>query len=317
MTERDSTTSDLTARLKTEAFSLGFDACGIARADAPDPDDRLGEWIARGFHADMDWITRTRDLRQDVQQKLPGAQSVIVVARNYYHPPPEQPDGTGKVARYAWGRDYHKVVKKPLVNLARWLDATSPGTSYPAVDSGPVLERSWAERAGLGWIGKNSLVLRRDLGSWFFLGVILTTTKLDPDEAVVEHCGSCRACIDACPTDAIVDEQVVDARRCISYHTIENRDLIPEDLQADFGDWIFGCDICQEVCPWNRFAKESDAPGFAVRPGVPFPRLDELVNIDEDSFDERFAGSAIRRAKATGMRRNAAIAIMNQEKKNG
>ncbi|HNR29927.1 MAG TPA: tRNA epoxyqueuosine(34) reductase QueG [Candidatus Hydrogenedentes bacterium] len=302
-------------QMKRAARELGFDACGIARAEAPDPEDRLGAWLERGYHADMAWMARTRAARQDPQLLLPGAKSVIVVARNYHHPRPEQPPGSGKVAAYAWGRDYHKVLRRPLRALAATVEGFEPGArTYCRIDSGPVLERAWAARAGVGWIGRNSLVLRRDLGSWFFLGVILTTVELAPDRPVEDCCGSCRACIDACPTRAIVAPGVVDSRLCISYHTIENRGEIPEALHAAFRDWVFGCDICQEVCPWNRFAKTTDEAAFHPRPGVAHPALAELAEQDEDAFNARFAGTPVRRAKHGGMLRNARIALGNAKR---
>lgn len=296
------------AAVKECAANLGFDACGIAPAGPIDPEDRLGQWLGAGYHADMDWMVRTRAIRQDPREKMPGAQSVVVVARNYYHPRPDAGPDTGKVARYAWGRDYHKVLKKPLLKLARFLDAFGTNTpSYAAVDSGPVMERAWAERAGIGWVGKNSLVLRRDVGSWFFLGVVLTEVALTPDAPVSDHCGTCRACLDACPTDAFVAEGVVDAGKCISYQTIENRGEIPVELHQDMEGWVFGCDICQEVCPWNRFATTGSESDFAPREGHANPNLDDLLAMSEAEFDREFAGTPIRRTKWQGMLRNAQI----------
>lgn len=301
--------------VKARAAELGFDACGIAEAGPVDPEDRLGQWLRAGYHADMDWMARTRNVRQDPRHKMPGARSIVVVARNYYQPGPDPAPGRGKVARYAWGRDYHKVLRKPLIALARFLDAFGVETpSYASVDSGPVMERAWAERAGVGWVGKNSLVLRRDIGSWFFLGTVITEVSLAPDAPVTEHCGTCRACLDACPTDAIVADGVVDSNRCISYQTIENREEIPSQLHSQLAGWVFGCDICQDVCPWNRFARPTTEPGFAARSGQTNPDLDELLKLDERRFDARFAGTAIRRAKWRGMVRNARIALRNAGK---
>jgi len=292
--------------VKAYAGELGFDACGIAEAGLIDPEGRLDRWIEAGYHADMDWMARTRSTRQDPREKLPGARSVIVVARNYYHPRPEPGPNAGKVARYAWGRDYHKVLRKPLIKLARYLDSFGVETpSYASVDSGPVMERAWAERAGVGWVGKNSLVLRRDLGSWFFLGTVISEVALAPDSPVMDHCGTCHACIDACPTDAFVEEGVVDATRCISYQTIENRGVIPADLEEKLEGWVFGCDICQEVCPWNRFARVSTEPDFAPRSGQANPRIDAFLEMDEETFNKRFEGSPLRRTKWQGMVRNA------------
>ena len=294
--------------VKAFATKLGLDACGIAQAGPADPEDRLGEWLAAGYHADMDWMATTKAIRQNPQIKMPGARSVVVVARNYYYPDPAADAGTVKVARYARGRDYHKVLKKPLLQLARFLDdfgTVQP--SYAAVDSGPVMERAWAERSGIGWIGKNSLVLRRDIGSWFFLGTVITEVVLAPDSPIADNCGTCRACLDACPTDAFVKEGVVDARKCISYQTIENRATVPEDLHEKMEGWVFGCDICQEICPWNRFQQTSTEPDFAPREGQAHPRLDELLDMNEETFNVRFAGTPIRRAKHAGILRNARL----------
>ncbi|MFP4500062.1 MAG: tRNA epoxyqueuosine(34) reductase QueG [Candidatus Hydrogenedentota bacterium] len=298
--------------LKTRARELGFDACGVARAEPPDPEDRLGQWLAAGYHADMYWIAHTRDIRQDATQKVPGARSVVVVAHTYYQPRPAPPPGAAQVAMYAWGRDYHRVLIKPLRALADYLGMLQPGTqSYAEIDSGPVLERCWAERAGIGWTGKNSLTLRQDMGSYFFLGTIITTAELAPGEPVADHCGSCRACIDACPANAIVAEGVVDSRRCIAYQTIENRADIPGDMQANFGRWVFGCDICQEVCPWNRFAKQTDTPDFTPRPHQVNPDAAELATLDAPTFHARYAGSPLMRPKHAGMVRNARIVLRN------
>lgn len=292
--------------VKARATELGFDACAIAEAGPIDPEDHLGQWLDAGHHADMGWMETTKSIRQDPRLKLPGARSVVVVARNYHQPDPDAAPGTGKVARYARGRDYHKVLKKPLIALARFLDAFGvEQPSYAAVDSGPVMERAWAERAGLGWIGKNSLVLRRDIGSWFFLGTVITEVALAPDAPLPSHCGTCRACLDACPTDAFVAEGVLDARKCIAYHTIENRAEIPDEIGRNLEGWVFGCDICQEVCPWNRFARPTTEVDFAPRPGQAHPDLEGLLGLDETAFNERFAGTPIRRTRHSGMQRNA------------
>lgn len=301
------------AAVKAQAAALGFDACGIAEAGPVDPEDHLGQWLDAGHHADMDWMAATKAIRQDPRLKMPGARSVVVLARNYYHPRPEAEPGTGKVARYAWGRDYHKVLRKPLIALARFLDTFGVETqSYVSVDSGPVMERAWAERAGVGWIGKNSLVLRRDIGSWFFLATIVTEVELAPDAPIQDHCGTCRACLDACPTDAFVAEGVVDARKCIAYQTIENRGDIPHALHGKMEGWLFGCDICQDVCPWNRFQQTTTEPDFAPRPGHANPTLDTLTQMDEATFNQHFAGTPIRRTKWQGIQRNASILKANR-----
>lgn len=300
-------------RVKAQAAVQGFDACGIAEAGEIDPQNRLGEWLDRGYHADMGWMAATRELRQDIRKKLPGAHSVVVVARNYYAPRPEGEGG--RVSRYAWGRDYHRVLLKPLRRLGAFLrDLDPPAEVYACIDSGPVMEKAWAARAGVGWIGKNSLVLRRDLGSWFFLGVLATTLELAPDEPAIDYCGACRLCLDACPTDAIVKPRVVDSNRCISYHTIENRGNIPADLEPAFDDWIFGCDICQEVCPWNRKPILTSEADFLPRDGHAYLDLDDLDSLDDEAFLARFAGTPLMRAKRAGLQRNAALVRRNRNR---
>jgi epoxyqueuosine reductase len=290
-----------------------FDNCGIASIeDWPEPPP-LEPWLAAGYHADMHWMAKSPEIRKNPRLKLPGAKSVVVVTRNYYAPDPSpRPPATGKVARYARGRDYHRVLRKPLLRLARAIEALAPGTStYASIDSGPVAERTWAQRAGVAAIGKNSLALRSDSGSYFFLATILTTLELTPDEPARDVCGSCRLCLDACPTQAIVEPMVVDANRCISYQTIENRGEVPKPLQSDFHDWVFGCDVCQEVCPWNRFATPTTEHDFAPRPDRTYPELSTLQSQSQDEFDRTYAGSPIRRAKHEGMRRNAEIVARN------
>lgn len=311
------TATSAAQRVKHRAAELGFDACGIAAAEPIDPQNHLGEWIENGYHADMDWMARTKEVRQDVQKKLPGTRSIVVVAKNYYASRPDSPQGRARVARYAWGRDYHRVMEKPLRTLARDMERDSSCETYCCIDSGPVLEKAWAARAGIGWIGKNSLVLRRDLGSYFFLGVILTTADLTADVPVPEQCGNCRLCIEACPTDAIVSARVVDSRRCISYHTIENRGDIPTTVRELMDDWIFGCDICQDVCPWNRRLRETQEVDFQLRPAQCSPDPRELLEINEAEFRARYAGTPLMRAKHAGLQRNAAIAIENAARRDG
>ena len=311
----DMTPDEKRTALNARASALGFDAVAIADAGPCDPEDRLGQWLGAGYHADMQWMGRTKELRQDASKKLSGARSVVAVAKSYFQERSPGEAGSAKVAMYAWGRDYHRVLIKPLRLLGDYVEELQPGTAcYCSVDSGPVLERTWAEQAGLGWIGKNSLVLRRDMGSYFFLGTIITTAHFPPDDPVEDHCGSCRACIDACPTSAIVEAGVVDSARCISYQTIENRGEVPEALQPRFGDWLFGCDVCQEVCPWNRFAVATSEPDFTPRPGQANPDPEALAQLDEASFRARFAGTALMRPKITGLQRNARIVLRNRSR---
>jgi epoxyqueuosine reductase len=300
------------SEVKRWAAALRFDACGIAAAGNADPEDQLGDWLARGYHADMAWMARRKELRQDPREKLPGARSVVVVARNYFWPRPQAPAGSGRVSCYAWGRDYHRVLAKPLRALAQRIRSLEPGAQcYTCVDSGPVLEKFWAARAGIGWIGKNSLLLRYDAGSWFLLGVVLTTAEIEPDNPVPDQCGGCTRCIDACPTGAIVEPSVVDSRRCISYHTIENRGDVPREIQERMGPWVFGCDVCQEVCPWNDAAVPTSEPDFRPRPGHANPEVAALATMSEATFKKLFSGSPIMRAKHQGMQRNARIVLKN------
>lgn len=281
--------SELASNIKRRACELGFDACGVAQASPVDPEDRLGEWLAYGYQADMGWMERSKAVRQDAGEKLSGARSVVVVARNYYsgeHPH----NSAGKVARYAWGRDYHLVLREPLEALAKCINELSPGADcYDCVDTGPVMEKAWAVRAGIGWQGKNSLVMNETLGSWFVLGAIITTAEIAPDEPVANRCGECRRCIEACPAGAIVAPGVVDAAQCISYQTIETKG----ELKSIHG-WAFGCDACQEACPWNDGAKETNESAFQGNNCTI-----DLDTLSQEELRERFAETAIwRRIKS-------------------
>ncbi len=301
--------------VKNFALNDYFDACGIADAALSGHEASYADWLAKGYHADMQWMARNVEDRHDVRHKLPGTESVVVVIKNYYTPRPEIPENSGKVSRYAWGRDYHKVLKKPLIRLAKHIESLEDGIqTYASVDTGPVRERTWAQRAGIGSIGKNSLALRRDMGSWFFIGTILTTLKITPDAPSMDICGTCTACLDACPTQAIVEPYQVDSNRCISYQTIENRGDIPTELHEAHGDWVYGCDICQDVCPWNRFETTTTESDFFPRPGHANPNLNALLKMNEDEFNEEFAGTPIRRTKHAGMQRNARIVSKNIQK---
>ena len=261
-------------------------------------------------------MTREPAKRADPRALLPGCRSVLVLAMNYW-PGEEQaatPDGRARVALYARGRDYHKVFSRRLKALAGWLDETTGETSRVFVDTGPVLERAWAERAGLGWIAKNANLLTRELGSWLLLGEVLTTVPLEGDpEPGADFCGSCTACIDACPTGALVADGVVDSDLCISYWTIEHRGSVPPERRAGMGDWIFGCDVCQEVCPWNRaFALSPEEDLFERRADLRGLDPSEIVAMDEATFRSRYSGTSLMRAKWEGMRRNACIVIGNR-----
>jgi len=287
--------------VKTHARHLGFHRVGIASV-APAPTSHLNTWLKAGYHADMGWLSDER--RQRIERVLPGVRSVIAVALNYYSPG-EQPS-VGKIARYAWGRDYHRVVGRRLKALAQWLHQQAPDCQTRTyVDTGPVEDKLWAEWAGLGWVGKNSNLITRQYGSWVVLGEILTTLELTPDAAHTEHCGTCTRCLSACPTGAIVRPFVVDSRRCIAYHTIENRqETLPAEIAANLQGWLAGCDICQEVCPWNqRFAQPTDIAEFAPR--LPPLSLRAWAEVDAETWDRSLRGSALRRIKPFMWRRNA------------
>ncbi|MEN9250255.1 MAG: tRNA epoxyqueuosine(34) reductase QueG [Gloeomargarita sp. GXS_bins_116] len=288
-------------QVKAQAHRLGFHRVGIAAVE-PAPRSHLQEWLAAGYHADMHWLTDRR--RQRIEQVLPGVRSVIAVAMNYYWPGEQPP--VGKIARYAWGRDYHRVVGRRLQALARWLRQQAPDCQTRVyVDTGPVEDKLWAEWAGLGWVGKNANLITRQYGSWVVLGEILTTIALEPDGPHTEHCGTCTRCITACPTGAIVRPFVVDSRRCIAYHTIENRQPeLPADIAARLEGWLAGCDVCQEVCPWNqRFAQPTDIDEF--RPRLPRLSLQAWAEMDDNTWDRTLRGSALRRIKPAMWRRNA------------
>ncbi|MBI3873090.1 MAG: tRNA epoxyqueuosine(34) reductase QueG [candidate division Zixibacteria bacterium] len=306
----ESTAQQLRERLVEVAHELGFDAVGVASVDSDGPDrERLFEWLTLGYHASMTWMARNAERRSDVRQVLPGARSVISLAVNYYTPH-EIDDGCGslKVSRYAWGEDYHRVLTRRLKLLCEQLAVLAPGEKFIAyVDTGPVMERAWAERAGLGWIGKNGCLITRSLGSWVFLAEVITTVPLPVDLPHTDFCGSCTRCIDACPTDAITEPCVVDSNRCISYWTIEHKGEIPAALAADFDGWIFGCDVCQDVCPWNSFTSPSAEPAFAPRADCLCPPGDRWATLSGEEFREEFADSAIRRAKSEGLARNIRI----------
>lgn len=297
----------LTYMIRQEAHALGFHKVGIARvADwAAAPPQHLQSWLGKGYQASMEWMQNPR--RQDVYQVMPTVKSIVCVALNYYTPVQRPTDPEyGKISRYGWGRDYHKVLHKKLKALARWLEAQDAGieTRHYA-DTGPIQDKLWAERSGIGWIAKNSNVITREYGSWVFLGELLTNFDLVADKPHTQHCGTCTRCLEACPTQAIVEPFVVDANRCIAYHTIENREpSLPESIALH--GWVAGCDICQDVCPWNqRFATETDVADFQPYPDNVAPKLTELAELTQAEYDRRFPASALRRIRPDMMRRNA------------
>ncbi len=300
------------SEIEAKALSLGFHKIGIASVKAQEQDnlvDHLKTWLASGYHADMTWMANPK--KADIRQCMPEVKSIICLALNYYTPHQHDRDRKyGKISRYGWGRDYHKVIGKKLKSLNNWLVSQQEGvlTRYYA-DTGPIQDKVWAQRAGIGWIAKNSNLITREFGSWVFLGEILTNLDLTPDKPHTQHCGTCTRCIDACPTQAITKPFVVDANRCIAYHTIENRaEQLPEEIGANLNNWVAGCDICQDVCPWNqRFARETDVQEFQPYSGNVKPLLKDLAEISRAEWDRRFPASALRRIKPEMLRRNALI----------
>ena len=311
----------LARRVKAAALALGFDRAGVARLAVTRESAFFGKWIGRGHHGEMAYLARNVAARVDPSTLFEGARSALVVALVYAHPEPdERSRPQARIARYAGGDDYHDVMLGRLRAVGDALEALAGrAVRWRAyVDTGPVLERVLAAHAGLGWIGKNSCVIDAELGSYFFLGVLASDLDLAPDEREPDHCGTCRACLDACPTNAFPEPHVLDATRCLSYTTIELRGAIPEPLRAAQGDWVFGCDICQDVCPWNsrsRRAIPPDAAGLrarlAPRPEWVAPTLAWLLALDEDAWRSATRRSALRRAKFRGLVRNALIAAGN------
>jgi epoxyqueuosine reductase len=301
---------ELTRRIKQRASAEGFDKVGIVPAVSLDePRDRLLTWLNRGYHGTMNWMARDPEQRTDPKKLLPTARSVVVVAKNYYTPDEHRDEpATGKVSRYAWGDDYHDVVGDGLRRLLRWIRDEMPEVEGKVcVDIQPMLDKAWAERAGLGWIGKHTNLITPEYGSWVFIGELLLDLELEYDELIVEdHCGTCTLCIDACPTHAIAEPYVVDSNKCISYATIELRDPeIPAAVAENLEGWLYGCDICQDVCPWNRFAQVTNEPRFEPRAGNVNAALPEVLEMSHETYTDRFRGSAMKRAKLSGLQRNA------------
>jgi len=307
----------LAGRIKQWGRELGFQQVGIADTDLAQAEQHLQQWLARGFHGDMTWMARHGSKRTRPGELVPGTLRVISVRMDYL---PDEPDpaallqqpATAFISRYALGRDYHKVLRSRLQKLASRIQGEIGPFGYRAfVDSAPVMEKALAAKAGLGWIGKHSNLLSREAGSWFFLGELYTDLPLPADVPVSDHCGACSACLDICPTRAIVAPYQVDARRCISYLTIELDGSIPLELRPLLGNRIYGCDDCQQCCPWNRFARTSAEPDFAPRHNLDRATLLELFNWDEATFLKRTEGSAIRRIGYLRWQRNLAVALGN------
>jgi epoxyqueuosine reductase len=310
--------AEITALVKTLTAAQGFGRTGMAPVAPLERADYYRQWLAAGRHGQMDYLARHLPLRMDPAGLLEGARSLIVVADAYRSAAPERPvdEPRGRVARYAWGRDYHRVVKRKLQTVCDRLHAALPMEfeTRVCVDTAPLVEREWAARAGVGWIGKNTLVLDPRLGSFFFLGVIVTTLDLEPDAPLSDHCGTCTRCLQACPTGAFPAAYEMDAARCIAYLTIERRAAIPDELQAALGDWVFGCDVCQEVCPYNQKASPAYDPAYEERAPGAFPRLSELLEWSEADYHRVLQNSAMKRATIEMLQRNAALARANAER---
>jgi epoxyqueuosine reductase len=301
------TARELADRVKATGRRLGFDLVAIGPADPPERGPAFEAWLAAGYAGTMGYLERGRAKRLDPRRVLPGARALIACALNYYQGP--EADGPSHVARYAWGTDYHEVMASRLTGLLDDLVLAAPDTTGRVyVDTGPVLERELAARAGLGWIGKNTMLLHQGLGSYFFIGVVLTNAELAFDDPLPDRCGTCTRCLEACPTGAFVAPYVMDARRCISYLTIEHRGPIPEGLRESVGALAFGCDVCQDVCPWNGKAPVTPEAAFAARE---LPGLAELVTLTDEEYRGRLRGSPLRRARRRGLARNAAVALGN------
>lgn len=293
--------------IKQTAAKLGFDFCGIAKAVVLDEDARrLETWLHRNHHGSMQYMERHFDLRIDPSKLVPGAKSVITVLKNYF-PSNEQSANTPRISKYAWGKDYHEVIRtqlKQFLDELRQAYGDIQGRGF--VDSAPVLERSWATRSGAGWIGRNGNLITKNSGSFFFIATLIVDIELPYDDPFAkDYCGTCRKCIDACPTDAILDNKTIDGSKCISYFTIELKDaLIPSEMKGRFDNWMFGCDTCQDVCPWNRFSKPHHEPGFAPIPAILNLSTKEWESLTEDGFRQIFRHSPLKRSKYNGIQRN-------------
>ena len=305
---------ELAAAAKAAARVLGFDACGVTGLSPSRAARALDDWLAMRMHGEMRYLERQAPIRREPQGAWPEARSAVVLLHNYYQATGEPAAGRGRIARYALGDDYHYVMRGMLARLGEHIVAAAGGGSVRVyVDAGPLPERELARRAGLGWIGKNTMLIHPRLGSFTFIGAVLTDLEIAFDEPFdADRCGSCRRCLDTCPTAAFPGPRVLDATRCVSYLTIEAKGPVPDTLRCGIGDWLFGCDVCQEVCPWNvRFAAETAEPRYRSRPAERWPTLLEIARMQERDCEESFGGTAIERAGCAGLARNAAVVLKN------
>jgi epoxyqueuosine reductase len=302
-----------TADIKQKAIQLGFDHAGVAPLGPFPETDYYPEWLASGYAGEMKYLERGASRRLDPTEIMSEVRTVVVCALNYQtsHPLTAFDPNRAWVSRYAWGGEYHDVLKSKLDSLAGWIEGHGPARTRAYVDTGPVLERVYAKYAGIGWFGKNTCIINEKLGSWLFLGCILTDLELDHDMPAPDRCGSCTRCIDACPTDAILEPYVLDSRKCISYLTIELRGDMPEPLREGVGHHLFGCDICQDVCPWNRKAPLGSETTFQARPDLFWPELERLLDLDEDQWTTLIRGTALKRSKVRGLLRNLMVVVGN------
>jgi epoxyqueuosine reductase len=309
---------ELSRLIKQRALAEGFEKVGIVPASAlHEEHNQLKTWLDRGFHGQMSWMARDPQMRTDPRRLMPGSRSVIVVAKNYFTPAKHSDNpAAGKVSRYAWGDDYHDVVGAKLRSLLSWIKQEIPSAEGKVcVDIQPMMDKAWAVRAGLGWLGKHTNVITTEYGSWVFIGELLVNLELEYDREITEdHCGTCTLCIEACPTAAITEPYVVDSNKCISYATIELREpQLPPEIGEKLEGWLYGCDICQDVCPWNRFEQVTDESRFEPRVGNVNPPLTEILEMTPESYAGRYRHSAMKRAKLSGLKRNALTLLQNRE----
>jgi epoxyqueuosine reductase len=310
------TASNYSQLIKAKAIELGFDFCGIAKADFLEEEaPRLETWLKNGMHGQMNYMANHFDKRLDPRLLVDDAKSVVTMLLNYYpNEPLPEGDDDYKLSKYAYGEDYHFVIKDKLKDLLTYIhDEIGEVGGRAFVDSAPVMDKAWAKRSGLGWVGKHTNLINREIGSFFFIGELILDLELEPDGPVTDYCGTCTRCIDACPTDAIVGPYVVDGSKCISYFTIELKEAIPTEVQGKFDNWIFGCDICQNVCPWNRFARPHRTPAFEPHPDLATFTQNDWKEITQEVFSEVFRRSAVKRTKLEGLKRNVSFLLTGQD----